>query len=129
MIGLDTNVLVRVLVRDEREQAHRALARLRQDGLFVAKSVLLECSWVLERRYGFPSERTIPALRMLLGLPNLTVEDRPTVLRALEWWGAGLDFADALHLAAGPVERFVTFDAALIRGARALPDAPAVERA
>ena len=47
-----------------------------------------------------------------MGLENVHVEDARAVRRALDWFAAGLDFADALHLASlDQAEAFVTFDA------------------
>jgi len=62
-------------------------------------------------------------LERLFGLPGVTVEDAAGVARALEWYGHGLDFADALHLAScGQASAFATFDRALRRRARARPE-------
>jgi predicted nucleic-acid-binding protein len=39
------------------------------------------------------------------------VEDAPVVAQALDWYAAGMDFADALHLASSQTaDQFVTFD-------------------
>jgi predicted nucleic acid-binding protein len=52
--GLDTNVLVRYLVRDEPTQAARATRELERDERFLIGSVVLcELVWVLEAGYGF----------------------------------------------------------------------------
>lgn len=47
MIAVDTNVLVRIVTRDDKGQARRAVRALRGKQLFVAKTVLLETEWVL----------------------------------------------------------------------------------
>jgi predicted nucleic acid-binding protein len=128
MISLDTNVIVRVVTRDHPEQLAAALAVMRQDHLWLCKTVLLETAWVLRFSYGLERETITEVLRKLLGYRRLLVEDRPGVLRALSWHAAGLDLADALHLAScGEAERFVTFDRRLATGARGLGGAPAVE--
>ncbi|MEW6168308.1 MAG: PIN domain-containing protein, partial [Pseudomonadota bacterium] len=70
MIGLDTNVLVRLLTRDDEEQAEKARALLDrhadEDGaLFVSDVVLVELVWTLERSYGLAKQeiaRTVMAL-------------------------------------------------------------------
>ena len=57
----------------------------------------------------------------MMGLPNVRVEDRQSVFRAISWYESGLDFADALHLAASTkADGFVTFDSAFIKKARNL---------
>ncbi len=121
MIAVDTNIVVRVLTRDDSEQAPRARALLEAGSAFVPKTVVLETEWVLRSLYRFDRAAIEDGLTRLLGLPGLEIEDRPAIARALEWYGQGLDFADALHLASSSrAESFVTFDRALRRRARRL---------
>ena len=128
MTALDTNVLVRVVTADDPEQLATALAVMRSGPLYLPKTVVLELEWVLRYCYKLTREAVLLALRMVLGYRALLVEDRGAVLRALEWHAQGLDFADALHLAASAAaERFATFDRNLAEGAEAAGAAPAVE--
>ena len=85
------------------------------------KTVLLETEWVLRAAYGFDRKATMAALRGLAGLPTVRVEDAPAVAQALEWFAAGMDFADALRVASsGEAAKFMTFDRKLAgRAARA----------
>jgi predicted nucleic-acid-binding protein len=123
VIAVDTNVLVRYLVEDDVVQTDRAEAVLRA-GALLLKSVLLETEWVLRSIYRFKRRAIADGIARLLGLPGIEIEDRPAVARALDWYGQGLDFADALHLASsGRVEAFATFDGTLRRKARALTGA------
>jgi predicted nucleic-acid-binding protein len=111
VIALDTNVLVRLVTRDDEEQVERARAALEGQQLFVAKTVLLETEWVLRFSYGLPRETIRAAFENVLGLRGLLAEDRSTVLLALAAYERGLDLADALHLASSaPADRFATFD-------------------
>jgi predicted nucleic-acid-binding protein len=127
MIAIDTNVVVRFLVADEPKQAARAEAMLRAGDVLIPKTVMLETAWVLRGAYGLARADVVMALRKLLGLDGVLAEDAPAVERALDWHERGVDFADALHLASsGQVERFATFDRALIRSAKSLVGAPAV---
>ena len=127
MIAVDTNVLVRYLAEDEENQADRAEGVLLSGAVLLPKTVLLETAWVLRGAYGLAGADIAAGLRRLLGLAGVTAEDEPAVERALDWYGRGLDFADALHLASsGSAKRFATFDRTLIRRAKALDDAPAV---
>lgn len=81
----------------------------------------LEAGWVLRHAYRIETERIVAGLRKLLGLANVSVEDPHAVVPALALHEAGLDFADALHLAsATAADRFATFDNALARKARHL---------
>lgn len=117
-LALDTNIIVRVLVADEPDQLAAALEILRHPRLWVSKTVLLETEWVLRYSYRLGREPVQRALRKFLGLPNLLVEDRLTVTRALTAHAASTDFADALHLYSSPPQhRFATFDRGLARRA------------
>lgn len=119
MIAVDTNVLVRFLVRDDAKQAARAAALIQANEIWVCKTVLLETEWVLRTLYGFSPESLAGALRSLAGLRTVFLEDELAVAKALDWLKEGLDFADALHLAsAGNARRFATFGRKLARQAR-----------
>jgi predicted nucleic-acid-binding protein len=113
LIALDTNVLVRCLTLDDPSQVPAAKALLaHRDGVFVAKTVLLELEWVLRAAYRLTRLGIHSALGKLLGLPNLTMESPAQVRQALDGYALGLEFADTLHLAASPVdEGLFTFDA------------------
>jgi predicted nucleic-acid-binding protein len=111
MLAVDTNVVVRFLTADDPKQSRWALALVRDTPIWIAKTVLLETEWVLRSLYGFGVNRVAVAFQDLVGLPTVHVEDARAVQRALEWFAAGLDFADALHLASrGRAEAFVTFE-------------------
>jgi len=73
--------------------------------------------------YRLPDDTIVVALRKLLGLKNVTVEDPAAVDTALAaGYERGMDFAGALHLASScRAERFVTFDRLLAKRARDLP--------
>lgn len=127
MIAVDTNVLVRFLTRDDVGQAERAKGVIEGSAIFLSKTVLLELEWVLRTAYGYGHDAVGAALRRILGLPRVVVEDLPAIRRAIAWYMRGCDLADALHLASsGSAERFATFDKMLVRRAKALDDAPAV---
>jgi predicted nucleic-acid-binding protein len=110
MRAVDTNVLVRALVRDDAGQSPRAEALLREAALYVPVTVVLELEWVLRSRYGFTPRR--------VALANVTVGEREAVLAAAARAAQGSDFADALHhaLSAGCAD-FVTLDTTLTRQA------------
>lgn len=128
MIALDTNVIVRVITRDDAAQARRAAALMKNDSLWVSKTVLLETEWVLRYTYEFEAAAINGALSKLAALENLTVEDAPSVDLALEWHLAGMDFADALHLASsGGAAKLATFDRRLARAAGRVTGAIPVE--
>jgi predicted nucleic-acid-binding protein len=121
VIAVDTNVVVRLLANDDPPQVKRAAALFARERVFVAKSVLLETEWVLRFTYGLSTAAIARSFRALTGLATVTVEDDGGVTQALDWFEAGLDFADALHLSSSCSEAdgFATFDRQLLRdGAR-----------
>lgn len=122
MTAVDTNVLVRIITNDDKVQAARAAAFLRdQDRVFIAKTVLLELEWVLRSAYRIERRGIVSVFRSLLSVANAEVEDEAAVTRATVWYEKGLDFADSLHLAsAGRERKFATFDGVLRRKARRL---------
>jgi predicted nucleic-acid-binding protein len=94
----------------------------------VSKTVVLELEWVMRGYYGFSQTEVASAMRHMLALMNLTVEDREVVEQALANSDAGSDFADALHHASYKACTSVaTFDdRKFARRAKKLGMAPAV---
>ncbi len=121
MRAADTNVIVRYLMGDDPAQTVKARAIVGQEPVFVPRTVVLEVEWVLRSVYEVLISRIIPALRALAGLPGISVEDAPMVAKAMDWAEGGMDFADALHLAAaGGCDGFSTFDKRFARSAARL---------
>jgi predicted nucleic-acid-binding protein len=102
MIGLDTNVLIRYLVRDDEAQYERARRLLRRsveggEPVMVSLLALLEMEWVLRSRYASPKEDIAATISSLLDAAELTFEDEPSIEEALYLWkGSATDFADCL---------------------------------
>jgi predicted nucleic-acid-binding protein len=129
MIALDTNVLVRYAVKDDREQAALATDFIARNRCFVVKTVLLELAWVLSSAAGYNLSREAVHERLLhiLGLPNIETEDAANVARALAWYAEGIDFADALHLAgSAELSAVATFDRRFEAAAKKLDAVPSV---
>jgi predicted nucleic-acid-binding protein len=102
MIGLDTNVLVRFLVRDDEEQFERACKLIRrqaQDGqpVRIGLLVLLETEWVLRSRYKLKKGEILSAFSDLLSAVDMSFEDEPSIEEALfVWKDSPAQFADCL---------------------------------
>jgi predicted nucleic-acid-binding protein len=119
MVAVDTNVVVRLLTKDDPAQASLAMALFGAEEIWVSKTVLLETEWVLRSVYGLPGDRTVAVLRGLAGLANVWVEDATAVNRAMDWAAAGLEFADGLHLASrGESGKFVSLDERFVKRAK-----------
>lgn len=121
MISVDTNVIVRLLTADEPAQHKKAKSLFARERIFIPLTVVLECEWVFRYAYKFGAEEIVDAFEFLFGLPNVEVQDQLAIRNALQWHKAGLDFADALHLAKSEsAKAFATFDKKLIKTGRKL---------
>jgi len=119
VLAVDTNVVVRLLVNDDARQGAVARRLFESDEIWIGVTVLLEAAWVLESVYELSTDETVTALRGLLGLPNVRVEDSGAVAAALDAACRELELADALHLLRAPEDaEFVTFDRRLAKAGR-----------
>ena len=105
MIALDTNVLVRLVTRDDETQAQRAKAVFtahadEDGGLFVADIVLLELCWTLARSYGVVRADIARTVGALLDNASIALESPAAVRDALTSFVPGsADFPDCLIVA------------------------------
>ncbi|WP_428715084.1 type II toxin-antitoxin system VapC family toxin [Uliginosibacterium sediminicola] len=110
---MDTNVLVRAVVRDDPAQASAAAKVLTDAELIaVALPCLCEFVWVLSRVYGFQTADVAAAIRALLAASNVEI-NRPAVEAGLAVFEAGGDFADGVIAYEGNWlggDTFVSFD-------------------
>ncbi len=102
MLGIDTNVLVRFLVRDNEAQFEKASGLIRREvgvenDVFVSLLVLQETEWVLRSRYGMQNIEIIEAISGLLNAAEIRFEDEPAIEEALfSWKDSTADFSDCL---------------------------------
>ena len=112
-VAVDTNVLVRAVVRDHPEQANIATKVLTDAELTaVALPCLCEFVWVLLRVYDFQPSDAATAIRALLAAASVEA-NRPVVEAGLSVLEAGGDFADGVIAYEGNWlggETFVSFD-------------------
>lgn len=110
---VDTNVLVRAVVRDDEEQAHAAAEILRNaEVIAVSLPCLCEFVWVLRRVYSLGTADIATAIETLLNAANVVV-NRPASEAGLAMLKAGGDFADGLIAFEGRWlggDEFVSFD-------------------
>lgn len=124
-IAIDTNVLVRLLVRDDVAQFNAARRLVEQaqaagEPLLVVLGALLETEWVLRSRYRLDKASIAGAFARLLESEGVAFEHEPTVEEALYIWTQhpSADFADCLLNARAAQmgrTRFLTFDAGAAR--------------
>lgn len=125
MIAIDTNVLVRLLVVDDSAQSEAARALVEAHRVLILRTVLLETEWVLRSRFGLEHALIHRFFSSLAETSGIEIEADVSTRRAIDAYGRGIDFADALH-ATATTTAFHTFDAALIRRRRRVAGADIV---
>lgn len=100
MRAVDTNVLVRLITRDDARQMAAAEAFVAR-GAWVSHLVLAETTWVLASVYQLSQEDIATAVEMILQHEYLTLQDAETVSAALAHFRRrrALGFSDCLVLA------------------------------
>ena len=119
MLAVDTNVLVRLLARDDARQA-KAADQFIAKGAWVSHLVLAETLWVLESVYDRTATQIIAALKLLIAHESLVLQDAETVGLALAQFQLkpALGFSDCLVLEIARKAGHMplgTFDRALAR--------------
>lgn len=99
MLAVDTNLMVRLIVRDDADQVNAAEAFIAK-GAWVSHIVLVETLWVLDAVYGRSPAQIATATELLLNHKTLTLQDADVVALALENFRArpSLGFSDCLVL-------------------------------
>src|SRR5712692_407200 len=99
MRAVDTNVLVRLITRDDPRQAVAADSFV-ATGAWVGHLVLAETTWVLSAVYDLAPAAIATAVDMLLNHEHLTIQDAEVVAAALGQYQRNprLDFSDCLVL-------------------------------
>ncbi len=99
MRAVDTNVLVRLIVADDQEQAARAKNFI-GNGAWVSHLVLVEVVWVLASFYSLDHDKLVQTVEIILSNKLLTVQDRDVASEALSLFRVhkGVDFSDCLIL-------------------------------
>ena len=83
MRAVDTNVLVRLLVRDDQDQAETAETFVAA-GAWVSHLVLAETVWVLASVYDLDADKIVTAVQMLLEHDQFVLQDGNVVEAALD---------------------------------------------
>lgn len=98
MIGLDTNVLVRYLTRDDEQQWQQAVKLIEGEECFITNVVVCELLWVLKGKpYQFGKDEILKAVEAMLQSTTFEFENRSAVYQALQRTRQGSgDFSDYL---------------------------------
>lgn len=126
MIAVDTNILVRLLVKDDERQTRKVVRLFSEldadsDRAFVSDVVVCEVVWVLRSAYDFDKAEIARAMRGLLAARQLAFESTERLLRALSAYEAGRgdlsDYVIREHARDAGARELVTFDKALLKDA------------
>jgi predicted nucleic-acid-binding protein len=123
VIAVDTNVLLRLIVRDDERQFAQAQRMFAADEIYLLPTVVLETEWVLRSRYRYPRAAIADALLAIFALPRVAVERDGQIRWALDRYRTRGGFADLVHLACVPhgVSAFATFDGDVAKDAGSAP--------
>ena len=131
MIAIDTNVLVRYLVRDDQEQAEAARTLLEsltaERPGFICREVAVELVWVLERAYGFSRHQIANIVEELVSTEGLVFEAQDSVAQSsIRYRTVSAGFSDLMISSTAKrsgAHILYTFDkkAARLEGATLLP--------
>ena len=99
MRAIDTNLLVRLIVRDDPQQLTKAEAFVER-GAWVSHLALAETSWVLDAVYELEASRIATAVEMLLNHKTISIQDSDVVAAALDLFRKNprLGFSDCMLL-------------------------------
>lgn len=126
MVAVDTNIIVRLLTRDDEEQYNKSIKLFQEQDIFIPDTVILETEWVLRFAYNFKPDEICTAFRNLFGLRNVQIANGSLILQILQWHEHGLDFADAFHLAQSQnCSAIYTFDDKFVKRSKGLSDCEA----
>ena len=117
---LDSNIILRVLIEDDKVQLNKIKKLLHSDKNFYLHDVIVsEVIWVAVKFYKVDKETVINAITNLIELPNLFC-DKDRILEALNIWNSStkLSFVDSYLLASSSIDKndaVYTFDKGILK--------------
>jgi predicted nucleic-acid-binding protein len=121
-VAVDTNVLIRFIVNDDKAQGKQALKLLsRATRVFVSLPTFCEFFWVLRSFYKLPDDQIGLAIESLLNIQTLET-NRPAVEAGLSLQRSGGDFADGVIAFDGlkqGADAFYSFDKRAVKSLNA----------
>lgn len=85
VIAVDTNIIVRLLTKDDAEQFQQSLKLFQTNDIFICDTVILEVEWVLRFAYKFNPKQICEGLRYLFGLSNVYLSDSILMAQFIKW--------------------------------------------
>ena len=123
MLAIDTNILIRFILRDDPNQAQladRVFLKAIEDGdeIFVSDITLCELAWVLKRTFKFDWGQILKVLRNIYETDIIRFSSEDRVVNSLDSYETGrADFADYLilqHCKAVGAQNLISFDKAAL---------------
>ncbi len=122
---VDTNVILRYLVGDDKKQKDRAKkwfkeAQAGKRKLAISPLVIAECCFVLESFYGQDREKIARVFESFLSQRWFKIDERKTLLALWKWYKKGLHFVDSFLLSWAKISGFgiLSFDKELVQKER-----------
>ena len=119
MIAIDTNVLLRHLLDDDKAQSRKAHTLIQNEGaVLITDVVLAETVWTLKgKKYNAGKDDIIAVINSLLAEPNIVFENRQVI------WAALNDFRTAKPVKSGGKHKTADFaDVLIVRKSRYIAD-------
>jgi len=111
MIVLDTNYILRFLVKDNDDMYEIAKEAIKNNDCFIDNEVLAEVVFVLMKVYNTSKSDIKNVLVRFLSFENIILNSKPTILKALELFDEkNIDFVDAILCAKSKKYEVKTFD-------------------
>ena len=122
MIFLDTNYILRFLVRDNEVMYQEAKEVIKNHRCYIENEVLAEVVFVLLKVYEVAKEDIVGILKKFLSYPNIILREKKNILEALEIFSnKNLDFVDAILCVKSKEYMVKTFDKKLNKCIQELP--------
>ena len=124
MIGLDANVVLRLLLNDDLKQRQRAVKAIQQAKVLAVRvtitlAVVLEMEWVLRSIVKMTKSQVLSVFDLLLESYDIEIDNEKVLEQALHIYAnAAADFAECLFLAQYQrmgCQTMLTFDAKAAR--------------
>ena len=110
---LDTNMILRFLIMDNKEMAVEVKEIIKKEPVLILPEVLAEVIYVMTKVYKTERVKTVNAISMFLDYPNIKTEKTDVIKKGIEYYSkTSLDFVDCLLCAYHTVSGYeiCTFD-------------------
>jgi predicted nucleic-acid-binding protein len=118
MISVDTNILLRIIAKDDDKQLETVKKLFNSSLIYVLDTVWLETAWVLKSTYKFNEAEIVKAFSGLIESGRFKTRNIKQFKTVLQKITDGMDIADAFHAVLSGKKPFKTFDRKLVTAAK-----------